>query len=280
MSRHVPPEELIAFADGELEAADAARVRSHLDSCQECRDGMSNVTELGRLVTRGFAESRASSGDEVPETAAAAIDASLRRLLPAADAKPQTPVRSLRRVVVLATALAAALLVAVSLPFMRRPHATIESAALSAYATDVLVRGASERRFFLDVKLGAPVFVCLLAGDPQGRTVFLLPHEVFGDFGLTMPLPVAQTVRIPPAKLQDFAEDEVRDRVLVLVPSPRAFSEADRSALAKLVAGTAAAARGDGPDLLRARLEEALASTYPGARVVLPAETADSARAR
>jgi Putative zinc-finger len=279
MSRHVPPEELIAFADGEMEAADAARVRSHLDSCQECREGMSNVSELGALVNRGFVASAESSGDDVPETAAAAIDASLRRLLPAADAPPERSVRSLRRVTVLVAALAAALLVAVSLPFVRRPHATIESAALSAYATDVLVRGTSERRFFLDVKLGAPSFLCLLAVDPQGRAAFLLPHEVFGDFGLTMPLPVAQTVRIPPAKLQDFAEDEVRDRLLVLVPSPHAFTDADRSALGKLAAGTAAAARGESVDQLRARLETALATSYPGSRVVL-AEATDTKPAR
>src|SRR5262245_39574255 len=119
MSRHVPQEELVAFADGELGADDAARVRAHLDPCQECRAGMNDVAELGARVARGFTAPADTAVDAVPDTTAAAIDASLRRLLPPAAPPPSVIRHSRRRILVLASALAAALVIAVSVPLLR-----------------------------------------------------------------------------------------------------------------------------------------------------------------
>jgi hypothetical protein len=268
MSRHVPPEELVAFADGELGAEDAARVREHLDSCLECRDGASQVSELGTLVARGFAADDGSKSD-VPRAATTAIDASLRRILPVAKESPDARRPSLRRVVVLVAALAAALIVGVSLPLVRRPRTAIDSAALSSYASEVLVRGASERHFFVEVRLASETSLSLLAVDPQGRTTFLLPHETFGDFGLAMPLPADQPLRIPPTKLQDFSEQELRDRVLILVPSPQPLTPAERAALAKQASEIARSTPAGTVDELSARLENAIATTHPGARAIM-----------
>lgn len=120
---------LVAFADGGLEADEHAAVAAHLAACEECRDAAEREREFGELL-------RARWGG--PEAAPASLRARVETVWAAPPSAPAEPasrpawIRAFGSPWGPRLALAAVLVVAVLVPFLRRGGVVPAFAATAA----------------------------------------------------------------------------------------------------------------------------------------------------
>jgi hypothetical protein len=135
--QHVPVEDLAAYAAGDLDATAAVAVETHLVLCAECRadvDAVNNAT----------AALAALDHPAMPADVAARVDAALAAaaIAPGGDVLPLVPKKRRGPSIAGLSAVAAgiALVAAITIPLVSRPHADKANTALGKGATTTTTR--------------------------------------------------------------------------------------------------------------------------------------------
>ncbi|MFO0982345.1 MAG: zf-HC2 domain-containing protein [Planctomycetota bacterium] len=266
---HIPAEHLVALVDGDLDASGIARVRLHLEQCARCEQHVADLTALDARVARAWPQVRDQAQSMPPARLVAALQARLSVLLNAhATAPPRVPLpRPRARHALVLLAAAALVLATIPLSLPSRSTGLLGSSRVRAYSPPSVLRGAGERRFYVELELEQPAYLALLLLTAQGNVTPIFPHPLWGSFGLGEPLPASVSLRLPPSPLQDELLPSGSE--LLVIPSARPFREGiDGLAAAVRREQVAAAPAAD----RRQQLRRWLGEHYPGARIETPGE--------
>jgi hypothetical protein len=161
--QHVPVEDLAAYAAGDLDATAAVAVETHLVLCAECRADVAAVNDATAALA-------ALDHPAMPADVAARVDSALAAaaIAPGGDVLPLVPKKRRPSIAGLsAVAAGIALIAAITVPLVSRPHADKASTEAGKAAPTVATRRLSSGLDYTHTTLAATLRNALAGRGPR-----------------------------------------------------------------------------------------------------------------